>query len=109
MQCKVCARANYIWRNYYNFTFLDTVGFEPSDFTARPYNVNVSAFYNARQGYPFEPFILVSRGNGVGNASVLLDNVGTNACRTIRTSTSTSSGPSHGGARSSCRRSTCST
>jgi hypothetical protein len=196
--------ANYIWRSYYNFTFLDTVGFEPSDFTARtsvpsctnatarcetvtyyaanfpapgtvietnftkdqynrafngfeltgrkrmanrwmmntsfafnstkvnngyagatantfaedptnrdrrdgfqydyatagsglgnvyvnakwlfkisglynlPGNVNVSAFYNARQGYPFEPFILVSRGNGVGNASVLLDNVGEN-------------------------------
>ena len=43
-----------------------------------PGNVNVSAFYNARQGYPFEPFILVSRGNGVGNASVLLDNVGEN-------------------------------
>ena len=196
--------ANYIWRSYYNFAFLDTVGFEPSDFTARtsvptctnatarcdtvtyyaanfsapgtvnetnftkdqynrgfngfeltgrrrmanhwmmntsfsfnstvvhngfagafantfaedpttlaqrsgfqydyatagsglgnvyvnakwlfklsglynlPYNVNVSAFYNTRQGYPFEPFILVSRGNGVGNASVLLDNVGEN-------------------------------
>ncbi|MEO6239654.1 MAG: carboxypeptidase regulatory-like domain-containing protein [Vicinamibacterales bacterium] len=196
--------ANYIWRSYYNFTFLDTVGFEPSDFTARtlaptctnatarceavtyyaanfpapgtvnetnftkdqynrafngfeltgrkrmadrwmlntsfafnstkvnngfggafantfvedptnrdrrdnfqydyatagsglgniyvnakwlfkvsglynlPGNVNVSAFYNARQGYPYEPIILVSRGNGVGNASVLLDNVGEN-------------------------------
>jgi hypothetical protein len=43
-----------------------------------PGNVNVSAFYNARQGYPYEPFILVTRGNGVGNASVLLDNVGEN-------------------------------
>ena len=43
-----------------------------------PGNVNVSAFYNARQGYPFEPFILVTRGNGAGNASVLLDNVGEN-------------------------------
>ena len=43
-----------------------------------PGNVNVSAFYNARQGYPFEPFILVGRGNGVGNANVLLDNVGEN-------------------------------
>jgi hypothetical protein len=43
-----------------------------------PGNVNVSAFYNARQGYPYEPFILVTRSNGVGNASVLLDNVGEN-------------------------------
>jgi hypothetical protein len=43
-----------------------------------PLGVNVSAFYNARQGYPFEPFILVSRPNGVGTASVLLDKVGDN-------------------------------
>jgi hypothetical protein len=43
-----------------------------------PYNFNVSAFYNARQGYPFEPFILVTRNNGAGNANVLLDNVGEN-------------------------------
>lgn len=43
-----------------------------------PYNVNISAFYNTRQGYPFEPFILVTRGNGVGNTNVLLDNVATN-------------------------------
>jgi len=43
-----------------------------------PYNVNVSAFYNARQGYPFEPFMLIARGNGAGNANVLLDNVGEN-------------------------------
>ena len=27
--------ANYIWRSYYNFQFLDTVGFEPSDFTQK--------------------------------------------------------------------------
>jgi len=49
-----------------------------------PGNVNVSAFYNARQGYPFEPFILVTRGNGAGNASVLLDEVGTNRLPTYQ-------------------------
>jgi hypothetical protein len=43
-----------------------------------PGNVNVSAFYNARQGYPFEPFILVSRGSGAGGANVLLGSVGAN-------------------------------
>ena len=40
---------------------------------------NVSAFYNARQGYPFEPFILDrAAANGAGNANVLLDTVGEN-------------------------------
>jgi hypothetical protein len=42
-----------------------------------PGRVNVSAFYNARQGYPFERFITSpSRPNGAGTASLLLDNVG---------------------------------
>jgi hypothetical protein len=42
-----------------------------------PYDVNVSAFYNARQGYPFERFVQSpSRANGAGIATVLLDNVG---------------------------------
>jgi hypothetical protein len=42
-----------------------------------PMSVNVSAFYNARQGYPFERTITVSnRTNGAGTANVLLDNVG---------------------------------
>jgi hypothetical protein len=42
-----------------------------------PYDVNVSAFYNARQGYPFERFVQSpSRANGGGIVSVLLDNVG---------------------------------
>ncbi len=42
-----------------------------------PFGVNLSAFYNARQGYPFERFILSpSRANGAGTVSVLLDNVG---------------------------------
>ena len=44
-----------------------------------PAAVNVSAFYNARQGYPFEASIQSpSRANGAGIATVLLDNVGEN-------------------------------
>jgi hypothetical protein len=44
-----------------------------------PADVNVSAFYNARQGYPFEASIQSpSRANGAGIATVLLDNVGEN-------------------------------
>ena len=42
-----------------------------------PYGVNVSAFYNARQGYPFERFVQSpSRPKGAGVVSVLIDNVG---------------------------------
>src|SRR5262249_53978791 len=42
-----------------------------------PYDINVSAFYNARQGYPFERGILSpSRINGGGTVFVLLDPVG---------------------------------
>ncbi|HYM25599.1 MAG TPA: hypothetical protein VEU08_20410, partial [Vicinamibacterales bacterium] len=42
-----------------------------------PYDVNVSAFYNARQGYPFERTITSpSRANGAGTISLLIDNVG---------------------------------
>ena len=44
-----------------------------------PYAVNVSAFYNSRQGYPFEQVVRVaSRPNGGGTADVLLDPVGNN-------------------------------
>src|SRR5437870_2844693 len=44
-----------------------------------PLDVNVSAFYNARQGYPFERTITSpSRANGAGTASLLIDNVGEN-------------------------------
>jgi len=44
-----------------------------------PWAVNVSAFYNARQGYPFERFVLTpTRPNNGGQASVLLDAVGEN-------------------------------
>jgi hypothetical protein len=42
-----------------------------------PYAFNVSAFYNARQGYPFEAVVQTpSRPRGAGVASVLLDGVG---------------------------------
>jgi hypothetical protein len=44
-----------------------------------PGEVNLSAFYNARQGYPFEASIQSpSRANGAGIATILLDNVGEN-------------------------------
>jgi hypothetical protein len=42
-----------------------------------PYDFNISGFYNARQGYPFERFILTpSRANGAGTFNILLDDVG---------------------------------
>ena len=42
-----------------------------------PLGLNASAFYNTRQGYPFERFVLSpSRANGAGTVSLLLDNVG---------------------------------
>jgi hypothetical protein len=43
-----------------------------------PFKINVSAFYNARQGYPFEQGILSpSRLRGAGSVFVVLDPVGT--------------------------------
>jgi hypothetical protein len=51
--------------------------FKLSGMYQAPLGFNVSAFYNARQGYPFERFVLSpSRANGAGTVSVLLDNVG---------------------------------
>jgi hypothetical protein len=42
-----------------------------------PFDINASAFYNARQGYPFERGILTpSRLNGASTVFVLLDTVG---------------------------------
>jgi hypothetical protein len=43
-----------------------------------PYDFNVSAFYNARQGYPFEQAVqvLTNLPNGGGNPTMLLDPVG---------------------------------
>jgi Carboxypeptidase regulatory-like domain/TonB-dependent Receptor Plug Domain len=44
-----------------------------------PWDVNVSAFYNARQGYPFEQGVLSpSRANGGNTVFVVLDPVGDN-------------------------------
>ena len=51
--------------------------FKMSGLYELPYRVNVSAFYNARQGYPFEQGILSpSRLRGAGTVFVLLDQVG---------------------------------
>jgi len=42
-----------------------------------PYDINISAFYNARQGYPFERVVQgPSRANGAGIPLVLLDAIG---------------------------------
>jgi hypothetical protein len=53
--------------------------FKVSGLYQLPYQFNVSAFYNARQGYIFEPFVQgPSRPNGAGVPQVLLDPVGDN-------------------------------
>jgi hypothetical protein len=53
--------------------------FKLSGMYQAPYAVNVSAFYNARQGYPFEQTVRVAnRPNGAGSVDVLLDGVGEN-------------------------------
>jgi hypothetical protein len=53
--------------------------FKISGMYQAPYSINVSAFYNARQGYPFEASIQSpSRPNGAGIATLLLDGVGEN-------------------------------
>jgi len=53
--------------------------FKLSGMYQAPYGINLSAFYNSRQGYPFEAFILTpTRPNNGGQASVLLDPVGDN-------------------------------
>src|SRR5439155_784282 len=93
---------NYIWRKYDNFSWSPTNGIatDGSSYTAvsftppssacpsgascptliyyqLPMDFNVSAFYNTRQGYPFERTITSpTRANGAGTASLLLDNVG---------------------------------
>ena len=51
--------------------------FKVSGMYQLPFSVNVSAFYNARQGYPFERFVQgPSRRNGGGVANILIDPVG---------------------------------
>jgi len=50
-----------------------------------PFDVNLSAFYNARQGYIFEPFVQVpSRLYNGGSVNVLLDPVGSNRLPTFQ-------------------------
>jgi len=51
--------------------------FKLSGLVQLPFDINASAFYNARQGYPFERFILgPSRLNGGGTPNILIDPVG---------------------------------
>jgi len=51
--------------------------FKLSGMYQAPAGINVSAFYNARQGYPFESGILSpSRPNGAGTVFIVLDKVG---------------------------------
>ena len=63
-----------------------------------PYAINVSAFYNARQGYPYEaavqltnPIVLTATGqtvttlpNGGGTPTIILDNIGENRLPTFQ-------------------------
>jgi hypothetical protein len=51
--------------------------FKVSGMYQAPLGINVSAFYNARQGYPFERFVQgPSRANGAGIPLVVLDPIG---------------------------------
>jgi hypothetical protein len=59
--------------------------FKASGMYQAPYQINLSAFYNARQGYPFEQGILTpTRANGSGTVFVLLDTVGENRLPTYQ-------------------------
>ena len=51
--------------------------FKVSGMYQAPFGFNVSAFYNARQGYPYERFVQgPSRANGAGIPLVVLDPIG---------------------------------
>jgi hypothetical protein len=51
--------------------------FKVSGMYQAPFAINVSAFFNARQGYPFERFVQgPARANGGGTPSILIDTVG---------------------------------
>jgi hypothetical protein len=59
--------------------------FKLSGMYQAPYGINLSAFYNGRQGYPFEAIVLTpTRPNNGGQASVLLDAVGENRLPTFQ-------------------------
>jgi hypothetical protein len=89
---------NVALRNGYQYDFLTSGSglgnvyvnskwlFKISGLYQLPFNFNVAAFYNARQGYPFEPYVLTPNRTlpgtninaGAGQAQVLLDPVGDN-------------------------------
>jgi hypothetical protein len=60
--------------------------FKLSGLYQAPYDFNVSAFYNARQGYPFEAAVQVSTAlpNGGGTPTILLDPIGENRLPTYQ-------------------------
>ena len=60
--------------------------FKASGLYQLPWQFNVSAFYNARQGYPFEAAVqvLTALPNGGGTPSILLDSVGDNRLQTFQ-------------------------
>jgi hypothetical protein len=60
--------------------------FKVSGLYQLPYDFNVSAFYNARQAYPFEAAVqvLTTLPNGGGTPSILLDPVGDNRLETFQ-------------------------
>jgi hypothetical protein len=75
-----------------------------------PGEVNLSAFYNARQGYPFEASIQSpSRANGAASRPFSSTTSVRIACPTTRTWTSTSSVRSNSARCGSSRQWTCST
>jgi hypothetical protein len=60
--------------------------FKLSGLYQAPFSFNVSAFYNARQGYPFEAAISVNTSlpNGGGTPTILLDPIGENRLPTYQ-------------------------
>jgi hypothetical protein len=60
--------------------------FKLSGMYQAPWKINLSAFYNARQGYPFEAAVqvLTTLPNGGGTPSILLDPIGENRLPTFQ-------------------------
>jgi hypothetical protein len=46
--------------------------------------IGIAGNYNARSGYPFEPYISVGRSNGAGSATLYLDPIGSNRLPTFQ-------------------------
>jgi hypothetical protein len=53
-------------------------------YTLPLWDIGVAGFYNARSGYPFEPYVSVGRSNGAGSASIYLDPIGDNRLPTFQ-------------------------